>query len=105
MTDIHDRLDPIARWRALIDALEGVTLAATGAPELDPGEAEEVRRLITMRLAAARRNSLPAAWTRRPGVVSALVPDTRATPAPTDRAEPAPQAPQPSARPRLAWHE
>ena len=105
MTDIRDRLDPIARWRATIDAIEGVTLAAPDAPEIDASEAEEVRRLITMRLAAVRRNNLPAAWTRRPGVVPRLVPETRATPAPTDRAEPAPQAPRPPERPWMARHE
>jgi len=105
MTDIHDRFDPTARWRATIDALEGVTLAATDAPEIDPTETEDVRRLIAMRLAAARRNNLPAAWTRRPGIVPCLVPDTRVTPAPTDRAEPAPRAQDPPARSRLAWHE
>jgi hypothetical protein len=105
MTDVRNPLDPTARWRATIDAMEAVMLAAPDAPEIEPTEAEEVRRLITMRLAAARRNSLPAAWTRRPGVVSPLVPDTRATPAPTDRTEPAPRAPHPATRPRLAWHE
>ena len=105
MTDIRDRMDPIPRWRATIDAMEGVTLAAPDAPEIDASEAEEVRRLITMRLAAVRRNNLPAAWTRRPGVVPRLVPETRATPAPTDCAEPAPQAPHPPERPWLARHE
>ena len=85
--------------------LISVVSAAPDQPEIDPAEAEEVRRLITMRLTAARRNNLPAVWTRRPGVVSCLVSDTRATPEPTDRAEPAPQAPHPPARPRLAWHE
>jgi len=105
MIDIRDRLDPIARWRATIDAVEAVTLAATDAPEIDPAEAEEVRRLATMRRAAARRDNLPAAWARRSGVVPRLVPDTRATPAPTDRGKPAPRPPHPPARPRLAWHE
>ena len=40
MSDIRDKLDPIARWRATIDAVEGVTLAATDTPEIDPAEAE-----------------------------------------------------------------
>ena len=105
MTDKHDRSDPITRWRALIDALEGVTLAAPGGPEADPAEGEEVRRLISMRLAVARRNNLPAAWTRQPGIVPRLVPDTPATPAPADCAEPAPRAPRAPARSRLAWYE
>ena len=104
MTDIHDGLDPIARWRALIDAMEAVTLAAAGTPEIDSTEAEEVRRLITMRL-AAWGNNLPAAWTGRPGIVPRLVPDPRANAAPPDRTEPAPRAPHPPARPRLAWRD
>ena len=104
MTDIRDGLDPIARWRALIDAVEGVALAATDAPEIDPAEAKEVRRLITMRL-AAWGNNLPAAWTGRPGIVPRLVPDPRANPAPTDGADPAPRAPHPPVRPRPAWQE
>ena len=105
MTDIRDGLDPIARWRALIDAMEAVTLAAAGTPEIDSTEAEEVRRLIAMRLAAARRNNLPTAWTGRPGIVARLVADTRANPAPTDGADPAPRAPHPPVRPRPAWQE
>jgi len=96
MTDIRDGLDPIARWRALIDAMEAVTLAAAGTPEIDSTEAEEVRRLITMRL-AAWGNNLPAAWTGRPGIVPRLVPDPRANPAP--------RAPHPPVRPRPAWQE
>jgi len=104
MTDIRDGLDPIARWRALIDAMEAVTLAAAGTPEIDSTEAEEVRRLITMRL-AAWGNNLPAAWTGRPGIVPRLVPDPRANAAPPDRTEPAPRAPHPPARPRLAWRD
>jgi hypothetical protein len=105
MTDIRDPLDPVALWSATIDAVEAVALATTGTPEIDPIEAEEVRRLIAMRLAAARRNNLPTAWTGRPGIVARLVADTRANPAPTDGAEPASRAPHPPARPRLAWHE
>jgi hypothetical protein len=50
-----------------IEALEAVVQAAPGEPEIDMAEAKEVRRLITMRLAAARHNDLPAAWVRRPG--------------------------------------
>jgi hypothetical protein len=98
MTDIRDPLDPIARWRALIDAVEGIALAATDAPEIDPAEAKEVRRLITMRL-AARRNSLPAAWTGRPGIVPRLVPDPRANAAPPDRSEPGPAGSAPACAP------
>src|SRR5262249_37418844 len=105
MTDIRDPLDPVARWRAVVDAVEGIALAATDAPEIDPTEAEEVQRVIAMRLATARRNNLPAAWTRRPRIGPRLVADRRATPVPTDGADPAPRAPHPPARPRPAWHE
>jgi hypothetical protein len=102
MTDIRDPLDPITRWRALIDAVEGIALAATDAPEIDPAEAKEVRRLITMRL-AARRNNLPTAWTGRPGIVPRAGKAPAA--APPDRTETAPRAPHPPARPWLAWHD
>lgn len=68
MTGIRDASHPVARWRATIDALEAVVRAASDEPEIDPAEAKEVGRLITMRLAAAGHNNLPAAWVRRPGI-------------------------------------
>ena len=46
MTDVRNPLDPTARWRATIDAMEAVMLAAPDAPEIEPTEAEEIRRLI-----------------------------------------------------------
>jgi hypothetical protein len=105
MTGIRDASDPIARWRATIEALEAVVRAAPDEPEIDMADAKEVRRLITMRLAAARHNNLPAAWVRRPGVLPQIVPDTGASPETTERAETTPRSPHPPARPRLAWHE
>lgn len=105
MTGIRDRSDPTARWRATIDAVEAVLQAAADEPEIDPTEAEEVRRLVTMRLAAARRNNLPAAWAVRPGIVPRLVPDTGAAPETAERAEPTPPSPHLPARTPPAWHE
>jgi hypothetical protein len=105
MTGIRDASDPIARWRATIDALEAVVRAAPDEPEIDMAEAKEVRRLITTRLAAARHNNLPAAWVRRPGILPQIVPDTEARPETTERAETTSRSPHPPARPRLAWHE
>jgi hypothetical protein len=84
MTGIRDASDPIARWRATIEALEAVVRAAPDEPEIDTAEAKEVRRLITMRLAAARPNNLPAAWVRRPGILPQIVPDTVARPETTE---------------------
>jgi hypothetical protein len=105
MTDNRDRSDPLARWHATIDALEAVVLAAPDQPEIDTAEAKEIQRMITMRLAAARANNLPAAWARRPGIVPRVVPDTAVTPAKTERTEPTPPSPHLPARPRPAWHE
>jgi hypothetical protein len=62
MTRIRDKSNPIARWRATIEALEAVVLSAANEAEINPAEAEEVRHLIMIRIAARRRSSLPAAW-------------------------------------------
>jgi hypothetical protein len=105
MTDNRDRSDPIARWHATIDALEAVVLATPDRPEIDTAEAKEVQRLITMRLAAARPNNLPAAWTRRPGIAPRIVTDAGAVPETTEGAGPTPRSPAPLPRPRPAWHE
>jgi hypothetical protein len=105
MTDNRDRSDPIARWRATIDALEAIVEAAPDEPEIDPAEANEVRRLVMVRTAGRRRNTLPAAWARRPGTVPHLVPDSAATPVTTERTEPTPPSPPLPQRPRPAWHE
>ena len=109
MSDVRDRLDPIARWRATLDALQAVVQAAPDEPEVDRAEVEEVRRLVMVRTARHRRNTLPAAWARRPGTVPHLVPDaeaiTAATPETTERAEPTPPSPRLPAHSRPAWHE
>jgi hypothetical protein len=71
MTDLRDMPDAIDRWRAMIDALEATVLADPGEPkadsEIDAAVAEEIRHLITLRLVAQQRSTLPAAWVRRPG--------------------------------------
>jgi len=103
MTDKRDRPDPIARWHATIDALEATVLTAPDQPEIDKVEAKEVQRLITMGLAAARPNNLPAAWARRPGIAARIVTDAGATPETTEPAEPTPRSP--ALPPRPAWHE
>lgn len=104
MTDNRDRLDPIACWHSTIDALEAVVLATPDQPGIDPAEAKEVRRLITMRL-AARPNNLPAAWARRPRIVAQIVTNAGAVPETTERAAPKPPSPRSPARSRPAWHE
>ena len=105
MTDNRDRSDPIACWHATIDALEAAVLTAPDQLEIDTAEAKEVQRLITIRLAAARPNNLPAAWARRPGIVARIVTSTGAAPETTEPAEPTPRSPAPPTRPRSAWHE
>jgi len=105
MTYMSDRSDPIARWRATIDALEAVVLAEPEPRETDPAEAEEVHRLVMVRTARRRRNSLPAAWQRRPGIVPQIVSDAAAAAERAPPDEPAPRPPHPPARPWPAWHE
>ena len=65
MTDFRDKPDAITQWRATVEALEALVQAAPEAEEIDPAEAEKVRRLIRIRVAAARSNNLPAAWVPR----------------------------------------
>jgi hypothetical protein len=74
MTDFRDRPNATNRWRAVIDALEEVVLTAPDEPATDPAEAEEVRRLVMVRTAPRRRDTLPAAWARR-GFLRQVVPD------------------------------
>jgi hypothetical protein len=105
MTGIRDKSDPIADWRATIDALEAAVQAAPDEHEIDMVEAEEVRRLITIRLAAIRHNNLPASWVRPPGIVPRIGPDPGAAPKTTERAETTPPSAHPSARPRPAGRE
>jgi len=104
MTDFRDGPDLTERWRATVEALEALVQAAP-EEEIDTAEADEVRRLITMRVAAARRNKLPAAWVRRPGIGLPTPPEAGATGEATDRPEPPPRAPHPPAHPRPAWRE
>jgi hypothetical protein len=73
MTDRSDIPNATDRWRAAIEALEGMvqatSLEAKSVYEIDPAEAEEVRHLIMIRIAARRRSSLPAARVHCPGIV------------------------------------
>ena len=105
MTDFRDRPDATDRWRATIEALEAVVLAAPGEPEIDPAEAEEVRRLVMVRTARRRHNTLPAAWARRTGIPPQIVPDEEPTPKATEPDEPTRHSSdRPVALPP-AWHE
>jgi hypothetical protein len=105
MTDFRDRAGATEQWRATIEALEAVVLAAPDGPEIDPTEANEVRRLIMVRVATARRNNLPAAWVRRPGIVPQIVPDAEPAPSMTERDDPKLPSPDQPGRPREAWRE
>jgi hypothetical protein len=105
MTDFRDRPDTTNRWRAIIEALEAIVLAAPDEPEIDPAEAEEVRRLVMVRTAHRRRNNLPAAWVRRPGILPQIVPDAEPTPKTTGPDERTLPAPHPPAHPGPAWRE
>jgi hypothetical protein len=59
MTDFRDKPDATDRWRATIDALEAVVLTAPDGPEIDPAEAEDVRRLVMVQTARRRRKHPP----------------------------------------------
>jgi hypothetical protein len=105
MTDFRDRPDTTNRWRATIEALEAIVLAAPDEPEIDPTEAEEVRRLVMVQAARQRRNTLPAAWVRQPGILPHIVPDAEPAPRAIGPDDPTPRSPN---RPVLippAWHE
>ena len=80
MTDFRDRPDTTDRWRATIEALEAVVLRAADVPEIDPAEAEEVRRLVMVQTAWRRRNTLAASWARRRGILPHIVPDAEPAP-------------------------
>jgi hypothetical protein len=105
MTDFRDRPDATDRWRATIEALEAVVLAAPDEPAIDPAEAEEVRRLVVVRTAWRRHNTLPAAWARRPGILPQIVPDAEPTPKATGPDEPTSHSPDRPVPPPPAWHE
>jgi hypothetical protein len=62
MTDFRDKPDATDRWRATIKALEATVLMATDEPEIDPAEAEEVRRLVMVQTARRRCNTRPTVW-------------------------------------------
>jgi hypothetical protein len=62
MTDFRDKPDATDRWRATIKALEAIVLTASHEPEIDPAEAEEVRRLVMVRTARRRSNTRPTVW-------------------------------------------
>ncbi len=105
MTDFRDKPDTTDRWRAMIEVLEAIVLAGPDEPETDLTEAEEVRRLVMVRTAQRRRNTLPTAWVRRSGIPPHIVPDAEPMPKTTGPAEPTPRSPN---RPVLippAWHE
>jgi hypothetical protein len=105
MTDFPDKPDTTDRWRATIEALEAIVLAAPDEPEIDPAEAEEVRRLVMVQAARRRRNTLPAAWVRQPGIPPQIVPDAEPAPRAIGSDDPTPRSPN---RPVLippAWHE
>jgi len=103
MTDFRDRPDTTDRWGAVIDALEALVLAAPGQPAVDPVEAKEVRRLIMVR--TARRNTLPAAWTRRPEFLHQVWPGEEAAPKMTTAEKPRPPSPERPAPAPPSWRE
>ena len=105
MTDFRDKPDASDHWRATIEALEAVVLAASDEPEIDPAEAEEVRRLVMVRAARRKRNTLPAAWVRRPGILPQIVPQAEPTPKTTGPDEPTLRSPHSPAHPGPAWRE
>jgi len=97
MTDFRDKPDAITRWRATVEALEGLVHATPEAKEIDPAEAEKVRRLIRIRIAAARSNNPPAAWVPHCeiGATAEIIEGRKHTP----------QPPQPRSHLRPAWRE
>jgi hypothetical protein len=105
MTDFRDKPDTTDCWRATIEALEAIVLAGPDEPEIDPTEAEEVRRLVMVRTAQRRRNTLPAAWVRRPGIPPQIVPDAEPTPKARGPDDPTPGSPNRPVPIPPAWHE
>jgi hypothetical protein len=105
MTDFRDRPDATNRWRAMIEALEEVVLAASDEAPTNPAEAEEVRRLVMVRTAPRRRDTLPAAWVRRPAFLRQVVPDAEPAPHAAGAEKPRPPAPERPAPAPRPWHE
>jgi len=105
MTDIRDKPEATDRWRATIDALEAVLLTALTISRSIPRRPERSAAWLMLQTARRRRNTLPAAWARRPGMLPQIVPDAEPTPKATGPDEPTPRSPdRPAARP-TAWHE
>ena len=105
MTNFRDKPDATDRWHATIEALEAVVLTAPDGPEIYPAEAEEVRRLVMVQTARRRRNTLPAAWARRPGILPQIVPEAEPTPKATGPDEPTPCSPDQPVPFPPTWHE
>ena len=105
MTDFRDRPDAIDRWGAVIDALEVLVLAAPGEPAVDPAEAEEVRRLIIVRTARWKRDTLPAAWMRLPEFLHQVWPGEEAAPKMNTAEKPRPRSPERPAPALPSWRE
>ena len=104
MTDFRDRPNATNRWRAVIAALEEVVLSASNEPAIDRAEAEEVRRLVMVRTAPWRRETLPAAWARRAGLLRQVVPDPE-PPHATGAGKTTPRAPERPAPAPPPWRE
>jgi RNA polymerase sigma-70 factor (ECF subfamily) len=109
LAQLRARLLPGLEWdellnEALLRALDGSRRWPDG-PEIDPAEAEEVRRLVMVQTARRRRNTLPAAWSRRPGIPPQIVPDAEPTPKATGPDEPTPRSPDRPVPLPPAWHE
>ena len=105
MTDFRDRPDATDRWGAVIDALEALVLAAPCEPAVDPAEAEEVRRLIIVRTARRKRDTLPAAWSRRPEFLHQVWPGEEPAPGMTVVEKPRPPSPERPAPAPPSWRE
>ena len=105
MTDFRDRLDATDRWGAVIDALEALVLAAPDEPAVDPAEAEEIRRLIMVRTSRWKRNTLPAAWVRRPEFLHQVWPGEEPAPGMTVVENPRPPSPERPAPAPPSWRE
>lgn len=103
MTDFRHRPNATDRWLAMSDALEAVVLAASDELEVDPAEAEEVRRLVRLRTARLRRDTLPAAWARRGGLLHQVMHETEPKPNATTPDEP--RLPSPGQSMPPAWRE
>ncbi len=102
MSDWQETPDAVGAWRAVVDALDAIVQSAPTDGIVrhgDAGEADEVRRVITIRLAPHRRDTLPALWARARAAVMHLAED--APDSDSDR-EPAGTAPGGSPQRRSA---